>query len=359
MVRKLHLHNFKCFEDIEIPLNMLTLLAGENGSGKSSIIQALLLFAQSVINGKIEELYLFGDYVKLGYSNDIIYEFSEETNPRLNIELFFENDQYSIDVEYKSRVTSLPLSSTVQVNYKELFRNKIEYIAADRISPDVVFSSFDRSDSVGIHGESVMNYLNRYGTKPIHERLCVADVENTLATQLDYWMGQLFNGFSIRTEEVFGADMIKLRYQEISMGDKSNERRPINVGFGITYILPIVVALLKAEPGDLVIIENPECHLHPRAQRRIGEMISNISSAGVQIIVETHSDHVLNGIRLSVKRGDLDKQNTQILFTAREDIGRHYHSNVYSPVVLDNGDLEEWPEGFFDEWDNALIELLD
>ena len=108
MVRKLHLHNFKCFEDIEIPLNMLTLLAGENGSGKSSIIQALLLFAQSVINGKIEELYLFGDYVKLGYSNDIIYEFSEETNPRLNIELFFENDQYSIDVEYKSRVTSLP-----------------------------------------------------------------------------------------------------------------------------------------------------------------------------------------------------------------------------------------------------------
>ena len=245
------------------------------------------------------------------------------------------------------------------MNYKELFRNKIEYIAADRISPDVVFSSFDRSDSVGIHGESVMNYLNRYGTKPIHERLCVADVENTLATQLDYWMGQLFNGFSIRTEEVFGADMIKLRYQEISMGDKSNERRPINVGFGITYILPIVVALLKAEPGDLVIIENPECHLHPRAQRRIGEMISNISSAGVQIIVETHSDHVLNGIRLSVKRGDLDKQNTQILFTAREDIGRHYHSNVYSPVVLDNGDLEEWPEGFFDEWDNALIELLD
>src|SRR5438046_1441121 len=81
----------------------------------------------------------------------------------------------------------------------------------------------------------------------------------------------------------------------------SSEYRPTNVGFGITYALPIVVSILSARPGSLVIIENPEAHLHPRGQVRMGELLSLASTAGIQVLIETHSDHVLNGIRLAVR----------------------------------------------------------
>lgn len=359
MINKLILHNFKCFDNIDIPLNRITLLAGENGSGKSSIIQALLLFVQSRDKEKISELRLFGNYIKLGYSHDIFYEFSEEKEPHIKIGICSGDDEYSIDVEYKSEMVKLSLDEPIIVGNEGLFGDNFEYIAAERISPEKIFSVFEDSDYIGSHGENAINYLNKFGSKPICDEICISDVENTLSIQTDYWMGQLFRGFGIKTEELVKSDMINLRYQEISEGDKSNERRPINVGFGITYILPVVVALLKAKPGDLIIVENPECHLHPRAQRKIGEMLAYIANAGVQIIVETHSDHVLNGLRLSVKRGIISKEYTQILFVEREDVGRHYHTNVYEPNLLDNGDLDVWPEGFFDEWDNSLIKLLE
>jgi len=361
MIEKIKLVNFKCFDEIEIPLNKLTLLAGGNGSGKSTIIQALLLIAQSYNgNNKISQIDFMGKYVKLGYSNDIYYEFNDK-EPIITLNLTFKDkNRIQLSSNYESQKSSLKCECAGEFYGNEsLVNGNFEYIAADRISPEKVFSVFSNDDNLGIHGEYVMNYISSYGLKPILEEICNNQVENTLVSQLDYWLSRLFNGFCLKFEEVLKSDTISLRFQEVSRSDRSNEHRPINVGFGITYVLPVLVALLKAKKDDLVIIENPECHLHPKAQRIIGEMIAKVSAAGVQIIVETHSDHVLNGIRLSVKKKIINQNDTQVLFVAREDIGTHFHTNVYAPNILENGDLDVWPEGFFDEWDNALISLLE
>ena len=372
MITKLKLQNFKCFDDIEIPFSDLTLLAGSNGSGKSTIIQALLLIAQSYHHSDNSFIYieLMGKHVKLGHSNDVLYEFANEQNLRLNLE--FEDWSINLNSIFESQKTQMKIEPEVRyfgtlslnkdgllVAATGLLNDRFEYIAADRISPDKVFSIFKCDDNLGIHGENVMNYLNRYGRKPINTKLCVEGVGDELVLQLDYWLSKLFNGFCVSFKEIFQAETINLRFQEINQQDKSNERRPINVGFGIAYTLPVLVALLKAQPGDLVIIENPESHLHPKAQRLIGEIIARVVDAGVQLIIETHSDHVLNGIRLAVKRKLVSKEKIQILFTAREDVGKKFHTNVFAPKILDNGDLDVWPEGFFDEWDNALINLLE
>ena len=123
-------------------------------------------------------------------------------------------------------------------------------------------------------------------------------------------------------------------------------------------MLPVLTALLKAKDGELIILENPEAHLHPRAQRLLGELISKAASTGAQIIVETHSDHILNGIRISVKNNDLEADKVKLFFFMRERVAEKYNVNVYAPVLAQNGDVDIWPEGFFDEWDNALAELF-
>lgn len=360
MIEKLSLHNFKCFDDIEIPLNKLTLLAGTNGSGKSTIIQSILLLAQSYEGKtKINKINLMGNYIKLGFSNDIYYEYNNG-EPLILISLTADNNEVTLRSHYESSKTVIQCECDGEfLGTENLFNNNFEYISAERISPEMVFSIFSNDENLGVHGENVMKYLNSYGTKPILEELCNIEIENTLISQLNYWLSKLFDGFILKYEEILKSDTISLRFQEVSRTDRSNEHRPINVGFGITYILPVLVALLKAKKGDLVILENPECHLHPKAQRIIGELIAMVAACGIQIIVETHSDHVLNGIRLSVKKNILKKEDTQILFVTRENVGTHFHTNVFAPNMLSNGDFDVWPDGFFDEWDNALINLLE
>ena len=137
-----------------------------------------------------------------------------------------------------------------------------------------------------------------------------------------------------------------------------NAHRPVNVVYGITYVLPIIIAVLKAKKDDLIILENPEAHLHPKAQRLIGELLVKAASTGTQIILETHSDHILNGIRISAKKNYINAEKVKFFFFLREDIGSKFNVNVYSPVLNQQGDIDVWPEGFFDEWDNALAEMF-
>lgn len=362
MIRKLSLSNFKCFDNIDLPFNNLTLLAGANGSGKSTIIQALLLIKQSHKRyNNLDRVIVSDDYIKIGKSSDLLHENFEE-NTNIGIKIEYDNIpavQYVLNYEANKSV----LYNTIKCDLHDenqncLFSDRFEYIAADRISPESIYPAIIDNSNLGIHGEYTMYYLSNYGVNTVVEGLCIEQYPDDLLSQVDAWLQKMFKGFCVRIEDVVKADAVSLRFQEVSRDDKSNEYRPINVGFGITYILPVIVALLKAQKGDLVIIENPECHLHPKAQRIIGELISRTASIGAQVIVETHSDHVLNGIRVSVKKHIINKDIVQILFVDREDVGRYYHTNVYSSLVQDNGDLDVWPEGFFDEWDNALIDLL-
>ena len=75
---------------------------------------------------------------------------------------------------------------------------------------------------------------------------------------------------------------------------------PVHTGFGLTQVLPIVVAALSADEGDILLVENPEVHLHPAGQALMGQFLAKVALAGVQVIVETHSDHILNGVRVAV-----------------------------------------------------------
>ena len=143
--------------------------------------------------------------------------------------------------------------------------------------------------------------------------------------------------------------------------------KPQNVGFGLNDILPVLVTLLTAKKDSIIVIENPEAHLHPRGQAEIGKLIAETVSRGVQVFIETHSDHVINGIRVAVKKGVLKPADVNIAFFERKEHGvvddegkesREIFTTVRDIKVDENGSLSEYPVDFMDEWNNQLMRLM-
>jgi predicted ATPase len=152
---------------------------------------------------------------------------------------------------------------------------------------------------------------------------------------------------------------VQLEYEFVQPNfGTTNRFKPVNVGFGISYVLPVVVALLSAKPGDLLIIENPESHIHPRGQAELGKLVALAAKNGVQIVVETHSDHFVNGIRVAVKEGTIDRSEA-ILFYFEKTVAENEQFSKITDIEIDqNGELSEYPENMMDEWSNQLFKLL-
>jgi predicted ATPase len=135
-----------------------------------------------------------------------------------------------------------------------------------------------------------------------------------------------------------------------------NGYRATNVGFGLSYTLPVITALLVGTiiPNSLVIIENPEAHLHPKGQTEMAKLIALCTQAGAQIIVETHSDHIFDGIRIAAKKMNMAK-DIQIHWF---ELDENKNTQVYSPILSNDGRIEEWPQGFFDQFEINSSELI-
>jgi len=118
-----------------------------------------------------------------------------------------------------------------------------------------------------------------------------------------------------------------------------------DVGFGVSQSLPVVVALIAAKPGQVVYLEQPEIHLHPRAQRRLAHVLSDAANRGVTVVAETHSGLLLKEIQTIVATGKLSTDKVKLHWVQRQEDGR----TVVTPADLDeNGAYGDWPEDFDD-----------
>jgi predicted ATPase len=170
-------------------------------------------------------------------------------------------------------------------------------------------------------------------------------------------MARLFPGFDEESEIYNEADQVRLGLAlQTEQTGQSLFVRPTNTGFGLSFVLGIIVAGLAAQPNTILIVENPEAHLHPRAQSNLGEFLGRVSAGGTQVFVETHSEHVVNGIRRMIKQTILTPEIGRFFFFSKA-------SNAFEPSVLPisvtpSGDFSAWPEGFFDQLDNDLSVIL-
>ena len=365
MLKSIALENFKCFQDKqEFPLSQITIMYGRNGRGKSTVAQSLLLLSQTMLsNNDISNLQLSGSCISLGTFNDVVNQNGENNhfgiilnNDEENVVMYFEkypekpqlskisiltiNGETRFDevaeMGSTSEAATKCISTTSDIESLQMLKS-IKYVAASRIGPKNSVSRKDSldDDNIGVNGENVINVLARKGIDFID------DVEKELSN--------ILGGASIRVNNK-DSERIELY---LNSKDESKTFRPVNVGFGYSYVLPIIVSALLSQEGSLLIIENPEAHLHPGAQSRIMEfLIKVVKEKKLQILIETHSDHVVNGMRIAIKQGKLNPQDAHILYFSEE-------SSSAQKITCDrNGTLSDYPDDFLDEWTLQLLKLV-
>lgn len=368
MLESLTLHNFKCFPHQTIELAPLTLLAGLNSTGKSSVIEALLLLRQNQ-SWNFQELHLRGKYVDLGSGSDILCEYSNEDE--CGIELGFAGG--SLEARWlataENILTSSPNGVTMdKVSACPLFVQRdnqwlqFTYLSADRMGPRTSYltspENLSINPEIGNRGEYASHYLEMVAnqTVPIRSLADANQAADTVNDQMDAWMEMISPGVHLKVASYADIDMVKFRYQYSVDGMLSREYRPINVGFGLTSIMPVILSVLTTQAGGIILLENPEIHIHPKGQTQLGMLLARAAQAGVQIIVETHSDHIINGLRLATKQSLIDPENILIQFFTPSVTS---NGSAVESIRLDKqGKLQPWPDQFMSEWEDSLMQLI-
>lgn len=394
MIKELEIQHFKCFKNLRtFEFSKLNLITGINGRGKSSLLQSILLFSQSSnFQNQIDKLKFNGEKINLGNYEDVKNSETPRSEP-LIFKFSFDNTmkaQFTFVENEDDEFTSIIKSQDIYVNedyYNELndafssfterlndnledsnkynistenlifsvVMQKIHYVSADRLGPVkyVDKMSFDNSNfiSVGSRGEYSINVLAKDNLPLVDDKLYLGNDSRSVLQQTQEWLGYILDGAVINIEGKHKSSSVLW----MLLNNKSNsfKYKPANVGFGYSYILPLIVSGLIAQPGEILIVENPEAHLHPRAQSKMSEFFAKVASTGVQVFIESHSEHILNGLRVSSLRDDIN--------LIHSDLAIHYFNESFGSEKLimdEKGKIPNWPNGFFDQQEIDLADIF-
>ena len=385
MITELSICNFKCFGSLtSIPMSRYTILYGKNGRGKSSMIQSLLLLSQSLQEngGSLDSLAINGKMVSLGTFDDITNRYSTSSSaidiivktdiePPLKLKFEKSFDKPTIGLldeiwlgpipyfgSVSEEVSSPPgfSSENRQGHKKRLIFTQSDiqtyvslmslyYIAADRRGPVNFEQRIDRIGAIdtSVKGDGLINAL--------------AVQSSEFRERFTQELSLILSGASVRVfASPYTPDRIELFLD--SVNDQEYGFRPRNVGFGYSYVLPIVYQVLSAPSGGIIVIENPEAHLYPAAQSRLVDfLVKYAKEKNLQIVLETHSDHIINGLRISVKDGVVNPTEASILYFDRDE--NETGNPVINRIRIDKrGALDKQPGDFMDEWTRQMLELL-
>jgi predicted ATPase len=357
MISSLRLLNFKAFENQLVEFKSLTLLSGYNSTGKSSVLQALSLLHQSYQQNLLPStgLLLNGNLVNIGTANDALYENAKQDY--VGFELSSKNGtkgtwhfKYN-SLEREANFLESGFNSVdADVYQSSIFNGQLYHLQSERATTASGILNYQRQElkQIGVLGEYTAHFLYTYSSQPIPiAQLAHPEAKSmNLLDQVEAWMGEISSGLHIQVNAYLDMDLVNLKFSE-------------QIGYGITYVLPIIVAILASSPGALILIEHPETGLHTQAQTKLGKLLVLAANCGVQVVVETHSDHILNGIRLAVHGGKIEPEDVQLYYFQRQQNQGQAFIKVVSPRINRDGRIDRWPDGFFDEWDNSLIVLLE
>ncbi len=373
----LSLRDFKCHAALDLPLSPFTILTGLNSAGKSTVCQALALLGQSIRGGggrSKAELILNGDLVRLGSIGDVQNQATDQDafsitlrDEDVEIAWAFSGERRESKAKLRNGAIRLlngdrdTTLSTVAfddadgVQVVTLLRD-LEYLTILRQDPAnaplPIQSDFE--NRVGTIGEGAVALLYLNDQTRISKSLCLEHAPPTIPRQVEAWMAYFFPGFAMEIQPAdSGMDVMTLRIRT----DLSGEfHLPPNVGYGPYYVLPVVTAALSRTPGQILMVDSPEAHLHPSCQNEMAKFLAKVAATGVQVLVETHNDHFINGVRQAVKDKAIPPDSVLIHYFGASTPSDDAHA--HSTIALDtDGTLDHWPKGFCDQYEHDLARL--
>lgn len=388
MITNLVFDNFKCLDGKSFDLKNLNVFAGYNGRGKSSVLQSLLMLSQST-GHQLKRLHLNGDMIYLGEFDEILSDVKKNyvgfklstDDPKTESLMFgysaspvdpavgviskciindrdFFDTASSLPTEGEQSPDSIPSRRFLGIMPEtalNLFSN-IHYISADRRGPVKFEERKDVPDVHRIHpyGDNAINTIASYRDliSPSMNLDKSDSISKSLTNLASEWLGYIMDGATVKVESAPHSPVMTMHFN-IGHDHDSRDFSSFNVGFGYSYILSIIIAALIAKEGSIVIIENPEAHLHGQAQSRLTQLLSKLAMRGVQVFVETHSEHIINGFRLEMLRDNCSLSNEDAAFFFFD-----LDFSVKPLKVEKNGKILNWPDGFFNQETHDLAELM-
>lgn len=367
MLKRISLQNFKCFKDRQdFHLGKFNIFSGYNGRGKSTLLQSILLLSQSLHrHGNLKTLDLKGCFIDLDLFEDLLTKGEKDDKILIEIESTIPGIQ-TVTFEYKEKTERQGFICNLIVNDVSKFdkakglgdvreENSEDILTVyptdiDQLVSNISYVKADRRDPALYEQKDIMEDINPWGASGEHSLNVIKDSPE-ITSAISGYVHYIMEGgtISLKGEE---KDSSVLR---INIGNIDNkfDVKAVNHGFGYSYILPILVAALSSHDG-ILIVENPEAHLHPSAQSRLMLSLIRIANANnLQLMVETHSEHVLNALRLAVLKPEMSVslEETSIYFFDK-------NSKPEKLEIDENGQIHPWPHGFFDQQDIDVTEIL-
>ena len=341
LIKSLGLKNFKCFEKLAVEFAPITLLTGANSSGKSSLINAILAVLQTeqfpfylspngryVNMGSYEEI-VFGGNIKAGF--DIFIEFND-------VDDTFDTSWY---LNYRNGLPSLANVHDIDPSYQPKKLDEFfNYIGSFRQPPERTYYQKAKAQSrIDTDGAGYIDQIIEWEeTNPNKLRELISVMQ--------------------KLDLVFDIQSAKLKGGRFDINVKAQSKASFSsltdVGFGISQFLPTIVADLQLPDLSCLAISQPEIHLHPPVQAQFGNYIaSQIQRTDKQYIIETHSEYLLNRIRLLLVNGELKPTDIRVLYFENDGV----KSTVHDVEFTTDGQIRGAPQGFFDTYGLDVMDI--
>lgn len=349
MLTSLKIINFKSIKEEQLNFKPLTILTGKNSTGKSSVIQSILLVAR---NCNVANEYIMQRLVsRFSDFETIRNKYENAKSVEINIEI--DNERMGFLATRECKVSIINQNDSL-LKYEANSSDKPElfYLNANRDGQEDIAQMSGMK--VGETGEFLFGSFENLKSSILPYYLCSFDEASDFSYQVKMWLSQILSiDIKLKTEKITDVN-VRVMFDT----DGLTEIAPSNLGAGVSYVAKIIILCLLAKKGDVVIIENPEIHLHPKSQAQLGVLFSFIARTGIQLVVETHCEHLINKIRYQVYEDQIQSNDIVILYkNAIREPFEVIKINSFGKFTNINDEVISFPKGFFDSSVNDLMSI--